>query len=96
MSNQRSPFNWGFVFGILLCVGLNIYSLVANYEGGGCCMDCYGNFGFPIHFGDQLLFISGELRNWSGFIVDVGFALLCGIGIGFISQFVYSKLAPQD
>ena len=93
MSQLRGVFNWGFVLGFLICVGLNIYSLFANYGG---CIDCYRDFGFPFHFGDQLLFIALEIRHWPAFVADVGFALLCGTVTGFFFRFIRLELESRD
>lgn len=93
MVKRQTAFICGFILGILLFIGLNIYSVALNYGG---CIDCYGDFGFPFHFGDQRLFMALEIRNWSAFIADVGFAFACGIGLAFLVRFLLARLAPQD
>jgi hypothetical protein len=90
----RRTFILGFIAGILICVGLNIYSLVANYRGKS--IDDYGPFGFPVHFGDQWLFIGGEISSWPGFAIDVGFAVLVGALIGLIARSTRSRFRPLE
>jgi hypothetical protein len=92
-SQGRDAFIVGFVVGILVCFGLNIYSVFANYEG---CIDCYGEFGFPIHFGNQKLFMALEIQWWPAFLFDVGFALVCGVAVGFFFRLMRARSAPLD
>ena len=90
MNQRRGAFNWGFICGMFLCVGLNVYSLVASYGG---CLDCYGDFGFPFILGDERLFKYFQ-PSWLGLIGDIVFAVLFGTALGYV--FSYKRPAPQD
>lgn len=83
-------FHLGFWSGILLFIGLNFYSLAANYGG---CMDCYGDFGVPFTLGDGnfkfLEFI------WLGLIADIIFALVFSFAIGLTCKFVWAKFTSR-
>ena len=83
-------FHLGFWSGILLFIGLNFYSLAANYGG---CMDCYGAFGVPFTLGD------GNIKFfefiWLGLIADIIFALVFSFAIGVTCKFVWSKITSR-
>ena len=51
---QEIAFISGCGIGILLFIGVNIYSLNANY---GSCIDCFGKFGFPFSLMDSGWFL---------------------------------------
>lgn len=84
---QRNAFNLGFWVGILVFIGLNFYSLNANYGG---CIDCYGKFGIPFPLMDSGLLLQRIL--WIGLIADILIALIFSFAVGLIFKFVWEKL----
>ncbi len=87
---QDTAFGSGFMSGISLFIGLNIYSLAANY---GECIDCYGRFGFHFPLED-----SGNLLvniMWFGLIADILFALIFSFVVGLIFKSIWSKIISR-
>jgi hypothetical protein len=87
---RETAFNIGFTIGILLFIGLNFYSLDANY---GRCIDCFGESGFPFSWMDRGWFLQRIL--WFGLIADILFALFFSFLLGLIFNFVWSKMSAR-
>ena len=87
---RSKAFALGFLSGIVACLGLNFYSLAANYGG---CLDCYGPFGFPFTLGDERVFKYFKFL-WTGLIADMAFAVALSFGVGY--AFTYILPTPQD
>lgn len=82
---QSSTFVAGFIGGIALFIGVNVYSLFANYGG---CLDCYGEFGFPFTLGDERVFKYGLFR-WVGAIADIAIAVLFSFVLGYVLTLIW-------
>ncbi len=87
---RETTFNIGFTIGILLFIGLNFYSLDANYGG---CIDCFGESGFPFSWMDRGWFLQRIL--WFGLIVDILITIISSFILGLVFRFVWLKIAPQ-
>lgn len=84
---SNTAFHLGFWSGILLSIGLNFYSLAANYGG---CIDCYGAFGIPFILGDaHIIFLE---FNWFGLIGDIIFALGFSFLFGLFFKLIWLKI----
>ncbi len=75
----------GFCTGIILFIGLNFYSLNANYGG----WDDFGAFGIPFLLMDSGWFLQRIL--WFGLIADILIAIIFSFILGFVFEFVWSK-----
>jgi hypothetical protein len=80
----------GFGRAILLFIGLNFYSLCANYGG---CIDCYGDFGIPFTLADSNFMYMEFI--WTGVIADFIFALICSYVIGLVYKSIRAKFTAK-
>ncbi|CAN5850268.1 hypothetical protein BH20ACI4_BH20ACI4_12710 [soil metagenome] len=88
---QNTTFILGFVFGILLFIGLNFYSLSANHRG---YIDGFGESGFPFSWMDSGWFL--QRIFWFGLIADILFAIIFSFILGSIFKFVWSKISAKS
>jgi hypothetical protein len=73
---KSNSFGVGFISGLLVSVGLNVYSLQTNWHG----FDQFGTPGFPFAFADDGYLFSNV--RWLGFIGDILFAVLFSFILG--------------
>ncbi|HQU82408.1 MAG TPA: hypothetical protein PKY59_04750 [Pyrinomonadaceae bacterium] len=87
---QNLYFILGIVLGFLIFVGLNFYSLTANY---GNCIDCFGETGFPFTWMDRGWFLQNIL--WFGLVADAFFAVIFCFLIGLILKEIREKISAR-
>src|SRR5688572_26168797 len=74
---KRTFFMVGFVLGLVLIVGANIYSYHVVEEP---CIDCSAPFGFPLPMGSFGGFFTITVIFWPGLIANA----LVSLGAGFV------------
>ena len=93
----------GFVFGILLIVSITVLIYFNSH-----CHHCVRVFGFPFIFWEQFagniyytpesgMSFPDDFENfyiWN-LVVDILFALVFSLGLGFIFRFICSKITGQ-
>lgn len=79
----------GFLSGIVIVIGLNLYSFNVNYRG----WDSFGEPGIPFSWKD-----GGDLFaniNWFGLIADIVIWVILSFTMGLVFQLFWSKLSAR-
>jgi hypothetical protein len=67
---------------------VNFASLVAKpFE----CVDCYGEFGFPLHALWMNYFPLVKVNSWLALIVGLAFAIICGVACTWLFALIFRR-----
>jgi hypothetical protein len=91
---KSRSFNIGFLSGIILWVGINVYSYMKNYAPtpGEEDFDNYQNFGFPFPLYESGTMLHLDRFVWCGIVANFFIAICVSAGIGLL----FNKLVKTE
>jgi hypothetical protein len=83
---KSKSFNIGFLAGIILLMGMNIYSYMKNYAPtpGEEDFDKYQTFGFPFPIYESGTILHLDRFVWCGIVANFFIAICLSVGIGLL------------
>lgn len=83
----------GLLLGISISFTANFIDAVTYFD--KLCMDCERSFGIPFAFYESGTLLRPTRMIWSGLIIDIIFAVIVGVGIGYLILYFRRKITKK-